>query len=162
MSSRLLSVWDGDEPSMHTAVDDLESFLWVLVWTLVYIMKKFRTTRNFTVDQLAERFSSHSITQIMARDSAIERRWKDVVFRGLILEWLAISREAAKSVEQHIATVFAAGDDVGLQHGAFNRLEEYSKTVYVEFIRAGHKHLENIGHYADWKAVVEASPTWLK
>ena len=155
MSTRLLTAWNANQPTVHTAVDDLESFLWVLVWALVHILKEFGTTSNQTVDQLVEMLSSYSIPPILARDSTIQYRWMEVVFGGLILEWLAISQEASLVVEKHVKTVFGSGDDVGLQQGAFDRLEEYSRTVYMEFIRAGYKHLESIRHYTDWKAVVE-------
>ncbi len=162
MSVRLLSAWDGDQLTVHTAVDDLESFLWVLVWALVHILKEFGTTGNSTVDQLAERLSSYSIPQIMMRESTVQRRWKDVVFGGLVREWLAISIEASLAVEQHVGAVFGSGNDVGFQKGAFDRLEEYCRTVYMEFIQTGNKHLESIRRYSDWKAVVEATPGWLK
>ena len=163
MSLRLLSAWDEDQPIVHTAVDDLESFLWVLVWALVHILKEFgTTTRNSTVDQLAERFSSYSIPEIMMKESTIQRRWKDVVFGGLIREWLAISLDASLAVEEHVGTVFGSRNDVDLQQGAFDRLEEYCRTVYMKFIRAGNKHLESIRRYSDWKAVVDANPGWLK
>lgn len=46
MSMPLLDAWDLERPSLHTAVDDFESFLWVLVWSLVYIYKRFATTTN--------------------------------------------------------------------------------------------------------------------
>jgi len=157
MSTRL-SAWDGDKVSMHTAVDDLELFLWVLV----YILKEFGMTSNLTVDQLAERLSSHSIPLILGRESTMQHRWLDVdaVFGGLILEWLAISQEASFVVGKHVKTVLGSGDNVDLQQGAFDRLEKYCRMVYTELIRTGYKHLESIRGYSDWKAVVEANPGW--
>jgi hypothetical protein len=49
---------------------------------------------------------------------------------------------------------------VDFQQGAFDRLEEYCRTVYMEYIQAGQKHLESIRRYPDWKAVVESQP-WM-
>ncbi|KAH9159621.1 hypothetical protein EDB89DRAFT_1864685, partial [Lactarius sanguifluus] len=46
MSMRLLEAWDYGEPALHAAVDNLESFLWVLIWSIVYIFKKFVTMTN--------------------------------------------------------------------------------------------------------------------
>ncbi|KAH9040469.1 hypothetical protein EDB85DRAFT_1850184, partial [Lactarius pseudohatsudake] len=37
MSTRLLNQWRLNRPVLRTAIDDLESFLWVLVWSLVCI-----------------------------------------------------------------------------------------------------------------------------
>ncbi|KAH9037970.1 hypothetical protein EDB83DRAFT_1737424 [Lactarius deliciosus] len=31
---RLVNAWSGNKPALHTAADDLESFMWVLVWSL--------------------------------------------------------------------------------------------------------------------------------
>ncbi|KAH8981173.1 hypothetical protein EDB92DRAFT_1756331, partial [Lactarius akahatsu] len=47
VSLRLVNTWAANRPALHTAADDLESFMWVLVWSLVHIFKKFAT---ITVD----------------------------------------------------------------------------------------------------------------
>jgi hypothetical protein len=157
MSTRLLVAWDGDWPTVHTAIDDLESFLWVLLWALVHTLKEFGSTSR-TVNRLVERFSSYNLLEVMMRESAIVN-WQDVVFKGLVWEWFDISQEARSALRQHSSAVthFESGDDVDLQQGAWEWLEKYCRTVYLEFIRAGHKHLESIRRYPDWKAVVEAN-----
>ena len=162
MSARLLSSWDQDRPIVHTAVDDLESFLWVLVWALVHILKEFGTTKNATVDLLVERLSSYSIPQIMMRESTMQRHWEDVVFGGLVREWLVISQKASFDIEQHVRTIFGSGQDVDRRQGTFGQLEEYCTSIYMEFIHTGLKHLESIRRYSDWKAVAEANPGWLE
>jgi hypothetical protein len=161
MSTRLLNAWDNNWPIVHTAVDDLESFLWVLVWVLVHILKEFGTTRNWMVDHLVERLSSNIIPFITARDSTVEDNWQDVVFGDLIREWLDISRKAKKAIRQLSGTTFGSGNDMDFQPVAFNRLEEYCRMVYMEYIRVGQKHLESIRRYPNWNAVVEANPGWL-
>ena len=161
MSTRQLDAWDAGQPIVHTAIDDLESFLWVLVWVLVHILKEVGTTSNSTIDQLAKRLSSYYIPDIMMRESTIKQRWKDVIFGGLVREWLAISQEASSVLEEHIGTDFGSGDGEDLQQ-RFDWLEEHCRVVYTKFIQTGHKHLENIRRYADWNAVVEANPRWLK
>ncbi|KAH9083530.1 hypothetical protein EDB83DRAFT_2212655 [Lactarius deliciosus] len=45
MSIRLLTGWYLGRPALHTAVDDLESFLWVLVWSLVHTFKALAKIR---------------------------------------------------------------------------------------------------------------------
>ncbi|KAH9026484.1 hypothetical protein EDB85DRAFT_1844617, partial [Lactarius pseudohatsudake] len=37
ISLRLVNAWAANHPALHTAADDLESFMWVLVWSLVHI-----------------------------------------------------------------------------------------------------------------------------
>ncbi|KAH9036686.1 hypothetical protein EDB84DRAFT_1268997 [Lactarius hengduanensis] len=39
ISLRLVNAWSRNVPALHTAADDLESFMWVLVWSLVHIFK---------------------------------------------------------------------------------------------------------------------------
>jgi hypothetical protein len=34
MSTHLLTAWNARAQALHTAADDLESFLWVLIWSL--------------------------------------------------------------------------------------------------------------------------------
>ncbi|KAH8990484.1 hypothetical protein EDB92DRAFT_746312 [Lactarius akahatsu] len=46
MSIRLLDEWYLDRPTLHTVVDDLESFLWVLVWSLVHTFKALAKIPN--------------------------------------------------------------------------------------------------------------------
>ena len=161
MALRLLYAWDTDQPIIHTAIDDLESFLWVLVWALVHILKEFGTTRNLDIEKLAETFSSHSIDPIMKRVSILKRAWKDIVFGGLIREWFAISQDASFDVEQPLEIVFGSQNDNCVNQAAFDQLEEYCRTIYMKYIRAGQKYLENIRKYPDWKAVVEGNPGWL-
>ena len=162
MSSRLLTAWLQNAPTVHTAVDDLESFLWVFVWVLIHILKKFEKIKNSTIDALAVSLSSYSIAGVMARESIVDINWEDVVFGDLLQKWLTTSQMARKAVKQHIKTGFVLEHDVGSQQKAFDQFEEYCKTVYTEFIQTGYKHLESIRRYSDWNAVVEANPGWLK
>ncbi|KAH9024062.1 hypothetical protein EDB85DRAFT_1870310, partial [Lactarius pseudohatsudake] len=39
ISCRLVNAWCGNKPALHTAADDLESFMWVLVRSLIYSKK---------------------------------------------------------------------------------------------------------------------------
>jgi hypothetical protein len=41
VSIRLLWAWLLKQSIVHTAVDDLESFIWLLSWALVLIVKKY-------------------------------------------------------------------------------------------------------------------------
>ncbi|KAH9044431.1 hypothetical protein EDB85DRAFT_1854026 [Lactarius pseudohatsudake] len=70
MSMRLLDAWDFGEPAMHTAVDDLESFLWVLIWSLVYIFKKFATMTNLDskIHRLGDALSSREFSEIIRKN----------------------------------------------------------------------------------------------
>jgi hypothetical protein len=46
MSTHLLTAWNARAQALHTAADDLESFLWVLIWSLNNIFKMVATITN--------------------------------------------------------------------------------------------------------------------
>ena len=143
MSERLLYAWHTSKPVTHTAVDDLESFLWVLFWALVHILYGFGTIRNVVLEKQAERLSSSNILEIFMRKYTIQFGWDDVVFKELLREWFDISHKASFAVEEHLC--------------GSEGLEEYCRTVYMEYIQTGFKHLESIRRYSNWNAVIEAS-----
>lgn len=37
ISPRLLFAWSGDTPIIHTAIDDLNAFVWVIIWALLLV-----------------------------------------------------------------------------------------------------------------------------
>ena len=39
VSMRILSAWSMKEKIIYTALDDLESFLWLLIWCIVHATK---------------------------------------------------------------------------------------------------------------------------
>ena len=59
--------------ALHTAADDLESFFWVLVWSLVYIFKKVATITNedSIILRLEAALSGHMFNDILRRDTLI-------------------------------------------------------------------------------------------
>ncbi|KAH9036428.1 hypothetical protein EDB84DRAFT_1398059 [Lactarius hengduanensis] len=92
MSTRLLNQWRLNRPVLHTAIDDLESFLWVLVWSLVCIFKTFAkiTDKGSRIHDLGRALSSRNFLEIQSRNESA-KEWTDEVFRDLIWDWLRIS-----------------------------------------------------------------------
>ncbi len=91
MSIRLLHAWSCDQAVLHTAIDDLESFLWVLVWTLVHIFKEFTTFDNAkgTINTLTQTYSSYDFSKNQNKALVVKFGWgRAEVFGGLIHEWL--------------------------------------------------------------------------
>jgi hypothetical protein len=86
---RLLHALESEEQALHTAVDDLESFVWVLVWSLVYIFKKVAnilTKKKSKIDQLGRALSSCLVPLILSREYIAKEEWKDKIFKDLIQE----------------------------------------------------------------------------
>ena len=156
---RLVCAWDGNRPVLHTALDDLESFLWVLVCSLVYIFKDTATITKepVTINHLAQMFSSHHYGDVISKGLAVET-WPDKVFRGLIREWLMTSVDSRRfllQLEDTLSNAESRNDIESLKREC-DRLEKCCGEVYIKYIQAGYSHLKYIRGYEDWKAVVDA------
>ncbi|KAH9018200.1 hypothetical protein EDB83DRAFT_180246 [Lactarius deliciosus] len=157
ISLRLVNFWAANKPALHTAADDLESFMWVLVWSLVHIFKKFATITvdSATINRLAHAFSSFNTGTVLTK-GAILRLWPDEVFGDLIREWRMISNDSYEFLMQVEKALSAAEsrNDMDSQKREWDRLEKHCGETYIKFIRAGYGHLENIRGYGDWEAVI--------
>ena len=76
---RILGDWrlqalQASEPIIHTAVDDLESFLWVLIWVIAHILQNNEraTSHNRGIPFLLETFSGNLIVQRSKESDASE------------------------------------------------------------------------------------------
>jgi hypothetical protein len=162
---RILGDWrlqaiQASEPIIHTAVDDLESFLWVLIWVIAHILQNNEraTSHNRGILILLETFSGNLIVQRNKELDASEY-WDDVVFGGLITEWMNTFREARKEVHQHTRNLAKLSLDSLEWQSACDGLEAYCTTVYERVLVSGFKHLGAIRTYSDWDEVVNANIT---
>ncbi|KAI9444821.1 hypothetical protein H4582DRAFT_853102 [Lactarius indigo] len=98
MSTHLLQNWSTGLPALHTAIGDLESFLWVLVWSLVHILKKFANITNETsiIHRIGHTLSSSLVSEVLTREHKM-RYWKDIVFGDLIRKWVEISETSRRA-----------------------------------------------------------------
>ncbi|KAH9044502.1 hypothetical protein EDB85DRAFT_1884997 [Lactarius pseudohatsudake] len=106
MTMHLLQRWSMGHPALqclHTAVDDLEFFLWVLVWSLVHILKK-SNNENSSIHRIGHTFSSSQILEVLTREHKI-KYWKDLVFGDLIQEWVKFSANSRDFV-LHLEDLF--------------------------------------------------------
>ena len=169
MSIRILGDWElqamqaseDSEPIIHTAVDDLESFLWVLIWVIAHILQndKRATSQNQGISIILATFSGNLEIQ-RRKESDAKEYWDDVVFGGLIIEWMNTFREARKEVRQHTRNLAKLSLDSLEWQSACDGLEAYCTTVYERVFVSGFKHLGAIRTYSDWDEVVDANITW--
>jgi len=154
MSIRLLDAWDVKTQALHTAIDDLESFLWVLVWSLVYILKRTAKihNKNSKIHLLERALSSRDLAHTIRKESITKRRWTDKVFFKLIQEWLAISEEYREVVER-LQIALLTANDIDRER-VFDELDKGCQTAYKRFIEAGYRNLQAIKEYDSWDAVV--------
>ncbi|KAH9996880.1 hypothetical protein BJV77DRAFT_941948, partial [Russula vinacea] len=143
MSVRLLSRNGTGQPIIQTAIDDLESFSWILVWVIVHVLKGIKRQRLITQKS---RFTS----QVLGRSviSGGERRSTTVV-AGCCL-WGARQRVVAYFPRcRHKSCLVRTGScihEAGREREkSCDELESYSKTVYEAVLESGFRHLEKSG-----------------
>ncbi|KAH9048838.1 hypothetical protein EDB84DRAFT_1261915, partial [Lactarius hengduanensis] len=159
MSTRLLQDWRLNKPVLHTAIDDLESFLWVLIWSLVRIFQTFANiTKDSIIYDLGHSLSSRVFDHIQRRNQSA-RDWTDKVFNDLIQEWLNISdtfRIDVKKLQKTSTGLLVNDSDTSdAQKRIFDELDERCGKAYKEFIQSGDRHLRTIRTFSNWEDVVE-------
>jgi hypothetical protein len=161
MSWRLLDALFNDDQVLHTPVDDLESFLWVLVWSLVYILapkikdEDSKTQRILT--KLSSLLSSRHIPDILFREEYVKKRWRDKVFGDLLREWLEIVRNSRSVVDRLQEAFLGSLDDDDAQESNWDDIEDCCRETYKKLLQAGYRHLRSIREFSDWEAVVDFS-----
>ena len=152
---------------MPTAVDDLESFLWVLLWTLADILAGVEGAAkiNPAILLIKETFEKKDPFSTLVKVFLTREIWihHDVVFGGLIRDWLDIFESASKRVSSYARRVAGTPARSSDREEACDELESFCRGVYEAVLTSGYRHLEGIGQYSCWKDVVEASipsQTW--
>ena len=163
MSLRFLRALQRDRRVLHTPVDDLESFLWVLVWSLVHILISMKKDNNEGLQEDNEEdlqlrmiltvLSSRYIPDVTDRETLVADGWPDMVFGGLILEWLEIAKDSRRLVMRP-QTAFLRSSDNDARERNLDHIEDCGSETYKKFFQAGYKHLQNIREFSDWEAVV--------
>ena len=143
MAVRLLYEWrdveDGAPRFTHTAIDDLESFLWILFWVpleLQYIKSKkplkpesrWRTSLNSASIEV-QSAKGNLIQQLDLAVKTNKALGCIKLFHGLIGEWQCIALEGMIDVEQVLQ-----GDPAKLDL-------EFHKKYYERYLEAGFKYL---------------------
>ena len=157
MSIRLLNAIDEREPTIHTALDDLESFLWVFIWAIVHALKDIPGARD-NIKGINLMLKAWQGEKRLKRLAIVG--WKDVVFRGLIEEWLGIFERAeieAERVMDRLPSIPLDNRQGSRWNNACDRLTSYCTNVYEEILKSGFRTLESIQNYPDWEAVVAAN-----
>jgi hypothetical protein len=156
MSDRLLFSLDKKTTFLHTAVDDLESFIWVLVWSLVHILKWAAEITdeilNNSSDSTFPLQPTHSRHSLQGRHcNGLLDYWPDRVFKGLLVTWLQIARKSRKKVAQLTAKLLKFEDSESSDNSdptdierVLDDIDEYCRGVYKEYLQAGFKYLRAI------------------
>ena len=155
MSMRLLASLGERRPYIHTPLDDLESFLWVLIWVIVHASKDIEgaTTNNRGIKYMLEAWSGENWTKL----AIAEKHWNDAVFGGLIKKWLRIFNRAFDKTSQlmeDMPTIPLDNQQGSKWSKACNRLESNCMKTYEDVLKSGFDHLKDVRKYSNWKEVV--------
>jgi hypothetical protein len=157
MSLRLLGAWQVGEATIHTALDDLESFLWLLIWGIVYASKKIPGAMdvNKGIKLMLDAWSGNANSNLAKLAHALG--WKDAVFGDLIREWLGIFIRTRVENERFVQNMSSIRPGSKKWVKACKELESYCKDIYGEVLESGFRYLEGISQYPDWDRVVAAN-----
>jgi hypothetical protein len=157
MSMRILGALQAKEKIIHTALDDLESFLWLLIWGIVYASKDIEGAKaaNLGIDLMLDAWSGDAKSNRSKLPTADE--WKDAVFGDLIREWLGIVLRAHEENPRFKGDM--ANTNLGSQerNEVCDELESYCRGIYREVLETGFRHLDGVREYPDWDKVVAAN-----
>jgi hypothetical protein len=158
MSTRLLDAWQLRGTTIHTAIDDLESFLWILIWGIVHASKDIAGAKraNEGIQLMLDAWSGDEKSN-RSKLSTAENDWQDAVFGDLIQEWLETFRKARrenKRITGEMSTMRLGSQE---WDNACNELESYCKDTYTKVLESGFRHLEGVRDYSDWDRVVAAN-----
>ncbi len=132
MSMNILAALKGHRSIFHTALDDLESFLWVLIWCIVHLSKDIEGARanNPGIDLMLDAWSGDvPVMANMAKLPITESLWKDAVFGSLIEEWLNTLGRMHK--ETSGLTEFLSRHEVNNDEGSGVRLDESMRSTRI-------------------------------
>ena len=158
MSMRLLFAVQANEATIQTPIDDIESFLWLLIWGIVQASKDIEGAKdnNPGISRMLAAWSG-DVTNNLTKPTCAETIWKDAVFGDLIQEWQdtlrVAQRENGKIAENMLEMV---GNNPGWNN-ACNELEDYCKKIYKDILESGFRYLQGIGRYSNWNDVVTAN-----
>lgn len=133
---------------MHTAIDDLESFIWVLVWAVLQktqsktVMERgwFWGLSGDDIQTVAGQKSTIILTlshPALLRPSDFSEPLQNVL--PLLLNWFKIALDGQATMS-HILEAGASGqniDDIGISDDTRSELERSCVEYYIKYLKAG-------------------------
>ena len=158
MSMRILGALQAKKATIHTALDDLESFLWLLIWGIVYASKDIAGAKaaNEGIQLMLDAWSGNVVCN-RSKHTIVEDSWTDAVFGDPIQEWLDTFRKARKvnkRFTEEMSTMILGSPE---WNEVCNDLESYCKDIYKEVLESGFRYLDGVREYPDWDRVVAAN-----
>ena len=158
MSMRLLDASETNKKVIHTALDDLESFLWLLIWGIFNACKDIDGSNlaNPGMDNMRIAWSG-GLSLNKNKYYNAEYSWRDAVFGDLIKEWLGIFRRTHMENDRFTENMSGLNLKSKEWEDVCNELESYCQDIYKEVLESGFKHLDGVSQYVNWDKVVTAN-----
>lgn len=157
MSYRLIYNWVENDPCLHTAIDDLESFPWVVFWAALHshdsTSKMMEWAGELSQDSPAAlKKAKISIrTEIIGEYQALNLTKYSPFFGSiysLLQNWFILAAEAQKAVNS-LAHPSRLNDPL-FDHTKFvAELRDLCLDYYVKYLEAGVEFLRKNGVYGD-------------
>ncbi|KAH8108716.1 hypothetical protein DFH11DRAFT_1070053 [Phellopilus nigrolimitatus] len=163
MSQRITRGWILDEFILHTAIDDLESFAWVVLWCALHKLENPSKLEAFWI----ERLTADKLRQVLDGKTGIIYDLSKlsinamtfskpfVLLLPLVSKWLSVAREAAERLDtflldfvedsphESLEDVIADSVFANEEHGLYDQLEDMCIGVYAEYLQAGMEFLKS-------------------
>ncbi|KAL0952125.1 hypothetical protein HGRIS_008753 [Hohenbuehelia grisea] len=149
-SRRTMGSRDSCPPSLvHTPIDDLESFIWVLYYTLL----EFSPDLNATDTDRWNHLNSDYLVAILSAKLAIRERWTSLKegnkpaklpiyirpFYNLLTAWFETARVSIVKLQNLLDD-----DDDENERLSLSRLTTLSKETYKRYIQEGLEHIPSL------------------
>jgi hypothetical protein len=140
ISCRILGAWVVDEAELHMAIDDMESFGWVVLWAGLHQSGTMSVTEKTWIDGL----SADDMDKVaMKKHWIMTKKWpgSETFSKGmqgllpLLSGWFSLARRAEGSVQEFIRShVGCSGDEfaMGLETG--EKLEGLCVDYYQQYM----------------------------
>jgi hypothetical protein len=147
MSRRLIRIWLYMLPYHHTAIDDLESFLWLTVWCIYCIIEDkgqldaqeaytLRTLRSTNMDLHVTKPSLDCLVE-----EADTLRPLLALFQPLLRQWWRISQAGAREISTLLRSTTSPENDT---------LRDLTLKYFGEYLSQGFSYLANFPQ--SWEA----------
>jgi hypothetical protein len=148
ISRRILDAWSINEPTLHTAIDDLESFAWVVLWTALHKSRK----QSIKEKNWLWALSGDYIDAVAAKKCAIMRDKFDHKYFSedvqpllpLLMAWFSLANAAETKLDEFIQEHLPSsrdGEDFQIPSQTFQKLEELCLDYYVRYLQEAVKFL---------------------
>src|ERR1700731_3785256 len=154
---RLVEIWAYDLPYQHTTIDDLESFLWLLLWCIFCIIEEKGKLDRAEARHLKQLRSTDIESHINGRpgilatiQQTVKRRTASAMvekFQPLLFEWHKISTESSDIMFALQENPTPPDDD---------HLYKLTYEYFGDFLAKGNAHLKNLP--TSWDEIFAGRP----